>query len=337
MVKSPIADDQMFRALLAEGSGSDYQTNFKQLGTKALPPGDVLVDVAYSSLNYKDGLAVTGRGKVIRRFPMVCGIDLAGRVLESGSPDFRSGDDVLAVGQGLGETVWGGYSQLARVPAATLVRMPSGVSVKQAMAIGTAGFTAMLSLMTLEHNGLSPGEREMLVTGAAGGVGSIAVALLAARGYHVAASTGRTELHDYLRDLGATTIVDRAELAQKTPPLAPERWAGGIDTVGGQTLASFLAGTAAYGAIAACGLAGGADLPTTVFPFILRNVALLGVNSAQTPKALRVRAWERLARELPLAKLDAISTVEPLSNIKPLAEHILGGKIRGRVVIDVNK
>jgi acrylyl-CoA reductase (NADPH) len=325
-----------FRALLAEGSARDYRTAFKELTTDGLPAGEVLIDVAYSSLNYKDGLAVTGRGKVIRTFPMVCGIDLAGRVLESTSGEVRPGEEVLAVGQGLGETIWGGYAQRARVPAAALVRVPRPLSLKQAMAIGTAGFTAMLSLIALEDHGVTPGNREVLVTGAAGGVGSVAVALLAARGFAVAASTGRPELHAYLRNLGATTIVDRRELAQRSPPLASERWAGGVDTVGGQTLATFIASTAAYGAIAACGLAGGADLQTTVFPFILRNIALLGINSVHTPKAVRERAWDRLARELPLDKLDAISTVEPLSRINELAERILAGGIRGRVVIDVN-
>jgi len=325
-----------FRALVAEGTRGDYRTGFKELSSDALPPDDVLVEVSYSSLNYKDGLAVTGRGDIIRRFPMVCGIDLAGRVLESSSPEFHSGDEVLAVGQGLGDTRWGGYSQLGRVATAALLPLPGSLSLKQAMAIGTAGFTAMLCLMALEHHGLVSSERDVLVTGAAGGVGSVAVALLAARGYKVAASTGRPELQAYLKDLGAATIVDRTLLAQKTPPLASERWAGGIDTVGGQTLASVLAATAANGVVAACGLVGGVDLPTTVIPFILRNVALLGINSVQAPKPLRVRAWGRLAQELPLAKLDAMTTVEPLSKIKELSEQILAGKIRGRVVVDVN-
>jgi acrylyl-CoA reductase (NADPH) len=325
-----------FRALLSEGARKDYRTDFKQIANDALPPGDVLIDVVYSSLNFKDALAVTGRGDIIRRFPMVCGIDLAGRVVESTSPEFRAGDEVLGVGQGLGEAHWGGYSQRARVPAAAIVSVPAGLSLKQAMAIGTAGFTAMLSLMALEHHGLQPGERDVLVTGAGGGVGSVAVALLAARGYKVAASTGRPELHPYLRDLGAVTIVDRATLAEKAPPLASERWAGGIDTVGGQTLASFLAATAAYGAVAACGLVGGVELPTTVIPFILRNIALLGINSVQTPKPLRVRAWDRLSKELPLDKLDLMSAVEPLSAIKDLSEQILAGRVRGRIVIDVS-
>lgn len=325
-----------FNALIAEGSSSGYEVALKRLTEEALPEGDILVEVAYSSLNYKDGLAVTARGKIIRKFPMVCGIDLAGRVLESSVAEFRPGDEVLAVGQGLGESRWGGYSQRARLPADFALLVPAGLSLKRAMAIGTAGFTAMLSLMALEHNGVNPGAKEIIVTGAAGGVGSIAVALLAAKGYKLAASTGRAELHSFLRGLGATAIVDRAELAQKPAPLAAERWGGAIDSVGGQTLSSVIAATAAYGAVAACGMAGGAEFTSSVFPFILRNVALLGINSVSTPKPVRVQAWERLARELPLEKLDSLTTVEPLSRIKELSEAILAGKIRGRVVLDVN-
>lgn len=325
-----------FRALIAEGSADRYVTHFKDLTADALPPGDVQVEVAYSSLNYKDGLAVTGRGRIIRRFPMVCGIDLAGRVIATESPAFAPGDEVLVVGQGLGETQWGGYSQRARVQADAALKLPAGVSLKQAMAIGTAGFTAMLALMALEDYGIAAGEREMVVTGAAGGLGSVAVALLAAHGYKVAASTGRAGTHAYLRELGATTIVDRGDLAKESPPLAPQRWAGGIDAVGGQTLASVIASTAAYGAVAACGLAGGAELATTVFPFILRNVALLGINSVDPPAALRARAWERLAHGAFLAKLETIAGLEPLSRIQELSQQILEGRIRGRVVIDVN-
>jgi acrylyl-CoA reductase (NADPH) len=325
-----------FRALIAEGSADRYVTHFKDIAADALPPGDVLVDVAYSSLNYKDALAVTGRGRIIRRFPMVCGIDLSGRVLATQSPEFAVGDEIVVVGQGLGETHWGGYSQRARVAADAAVRLPAGLNLKQAMAIGTAGFTAMLSLIALEDHGVAPGDREVVVTGAAGGVGSIAVALLAVHGYKVAASTGRIEAHAYLRELGATTIVDRADLAQTSPPLASERWAGAIDTVGGQTLASVIASTAAYGAVAACGLAGGAELSTTVFPFILRNVALLGINSVKPPGPLRARAWDRLAHHAFLGKLDTIASLEPLSSIKDLCQQILDAQIRGRVVIDVN-
>jgi len=325
-----------FRALIAEGSADRYVTHFKDLTADALPPGDLLVEVVYSSLNYKDALAVTGRGRIIRRFPMVCGIDLAGRVIATESPAFAVGDEVLVVGQGLGETDWGGYSQRACIRAEAALKLPAGLNLQQAMAIGTAGFTAMLALMALEDYGIAAGDREMVVTGAAGGVGSIAVALLAAHGYKVAASTGRAETHAYLRELGATTIVDRGDLAKEGPPLAQQRWAGGIDAVGGQTLASLIASTAAYGAIAACGLAGGAEVSTTVFPFILRNVALLGINSVDPPKALRTRAWERLAHGAFLAKLDTIANLEPLSAIQRLSQLILEGRIRGRVVIDAN-
>ncbi len=325
-----------FNALIAEGSSSQYTVALKQIASGELPPGDVLVEVLFSSLNYKDALAVTARGKVIRKFPLVCGIDLAGRVLESSAADFHAGEEVLAVGQGLGETRWGGYSQRARVAADALVRIPSGLDARQSMAIGTAGFTAMLGLMALEDYGVKPGEREILVTGATGGVGSVAILLLAGKGYKVAASTGREEFHSYLRRLGAATIVSRAELEQKAPPLASERWAGAIDTVGGQTLSSVIAATSAYGAIAACGMAGGAEFATNVFPFILRNIALLGINSVNTPKALRVQAWQRLARELPPGKLESITTVERLSKIAQLSQQLLGGQLHGRVVIDVN-
>jgi putative YhdH/YhfP family quinone oxidoreductase len=325
-----------FRALIAEGNANQYVTSFKDLTAEALPPGDLLIEVACSSLNYKDGLAVTGRGRIIRRFPMVCGIDLAGRVIATQSPDFAVGEEVIVVGHGLSETHWGGYSQLARVPADAAVTLPVGLSLQQAMAIGTAGFTAMLSLIALEDHGLVPGDREVVVTGAAGGVGSIAVALLSVHGYKVAAATGRPDTHGYLRDLGASSFVDRADLAKKSPPLAPERWAAGIDSVGGETLASVIASTAAYGAVAACGLAGGADLATTVYPFILRNVALLGINSVDPPQSLSARAWERLAHGAFERKLDSIASLEPLSGIKNLCQQILDGQVRGRVVIDVN-
>jgi acrylyl-CoA reductase (NADPH) len=325
-----------FRALIAEGTADRYVTQLKDLSSDALPQGDVLIEVVYSSLNYKDALAVTGRGKIIRRFPMVCGIDLSGRVIATESRAFGIGDEVIVGGQGLGETHWGGFSQRARVGTDAAVKLPAGLDLKQAMAIGTAGFTAMLSLIALEDHGISPGDREVVVTGAAGGVGSIAVALLALHGYRVAASTGRPETHAYLRELGANTIVDRADLARKGPPLAAERWAAGIDTVGGETLASVIASTASYGAVAACGLAGGAELSTTVFPFILRNVALLGINSVHPPPPLRTRAWERLALDAFVRKLDTIVHVEPLSRIEQLCEQILDGRIRGRVVIDVN-
>jgi acrylyl-CoA reductase (NADPH) len=298
-----------------------------------LPDGDVTVDVLFSSLNYKDGLAVSGKGKIARTLPMTCGIDLAGIVLESANPHYEPGDQVLATGWGMSETRPGGYTHRQRLPSALLTAVPAGLTLQQSMAIGTAGLTAMLCVMALERAGVGR-DGEVLVTGAGGGVGSVAVALLSGLGYQVAASTGRPELHDYLRGLGAVTIVDRADLSTPGRPLDKERWAGAIDSVGGQTLASVLAQTRYGGAVAACGLASGSDLPTTVLPFILRGVRLLGVDSVMCPSDTRFEAWQRLSTQLPLAQLDAMTTVEPMSRIADLAEQILSGQTRGRVVID---
>ncbi|HVE71031.1 MAG TPA: MDR family oxidoreductase [Thermoanaerobaculia bacterium] len=320
-----------FQALLARESG----VGFESLTDDDLPKSGVLVDVAYSSLNYKDGLAVTGRGKIVRKFPMVLGIDLAGTVVED-SDELRKGDRVLGTGQGLGEMIWGGYSPRQRVPADAIVKVPGGMSLEQAMQLGTAGITAMLCVLALEQNHVRPGEREVVVTGAAGGVGSLAVMLLAKRGYRVAASTGRPELEDYLRGLGATSIVPREELAKKGGPMQSERWAGGIDTVGGEILANLYAQTAYEGAIACCGMAGGHELHATVWPMILRNVSLLGVSSLRTSKAKRVAAWSRLASDVDAARLAELSRTEPLSRIRELADDIMEGRIRGRVAIDVN-
>jgi acrylyl-CoA reductase (NADPH) len=320
-----------FRALVARDAN---QVAFETLHDSDLPQdGEVTVDVAFSSLNYKDGLAVTGKGRIVRRFPMVLGIDLAGTVAESKSPDFKRGDRVLGTGQGLGESDWGGFSQRARVRADALVLVPEGLSLEQAMQLGTAGLTAMLCVMALERNDVVPDEREVVVTGAAGGVGSLAVMLLARRGYRVAASTGRPELESYLRDLGATSIVPRDELTAKGGPLQSERWAGGVDTVGGITLANLFAQTAYEGAIASCGMAGGHELNTTVWPLILRNVSLLGVSSLRPPKPKRIEAWTRLARDVDPAKLAALARTEPLDHIFELANEILSGQVRGRVVI----
>ena len=298
--------------------------------------GEVVVDVAYSSLNYKDGLAVTGKGRIVRRFPMVLGIDLAGTVVESTSDDFRPGDRVVGIAQGLGELDWGGYAERQRVRAEALVHLPEPLDFESAMAIGTAGFTAMLCVMALEQAGIAPGEREVVVTGAAGGVGSLAVMLLARRGYRVAASTGRPELEDYLRGLGAATIIPRDELSKKGGPMQSERWAGAVDTVGGDTLANLIAQTVYEGAVAACGMAGGAELTTAVWPFILRNVALLGVSSLRTSGAKRLEAWSRLAADVDRNKLRDLSRTEPLSRIHELADEILAGRTHGRVVIDVH-
>lgn len=324
-----------FQALVARKSDSGYDLALEQLSDADLPEGEVLVEVEYSSLNYKDALAVTRRGKIIRKFPMVPGIDLAGVVVESASDAFRAGDHVLAVGQGLGESDWGGYAQRQRVRADALVPMPQGMTVKQAMEIGTAGFTAMLCVMALERNGIVPGERELVVTGAAGGVGSIAVMLLARLGHRVAASTGRPELESYLLGLGASAIIPREELAAAGAPMQSERWAGGVDTVGGQTLATLFAQTAYEGAIACCGMAGGHELNTTVWPLILRNVSLLGVSSIRTANDRRIEAWSRLARDIDFAKLAELSRTEPLSRIHDVANEILDGRVRGRIVIDV--
>ena len=323
-----------FPAIVAEEAGP---ARLVQLTDDQLPEGDVTVAVRWSSLNYKDGLAVTGKGKVIRSYPMVCGIDLAGTVEASDSPDWQVGDEVLVTGWGLSESFPGGYSQRQRVRASWLTRRPEGLTLQQTMAVGTAGLTAMLCVCALEDAGLRPAtDGEVLVTGAAGGVGSVAVAVLAALGYEVAACTGRPETADYLHRLGAKTILAREDLATAGRPLDKERWAAVVDTVGSQTLATVLAQTRYRGAVAACGLSGGSDLPTTVLPFILRNVALLGIDSVSCPAEVRAAAWERLSRLLPTNLLDEMTTVEPLSRVPELAEDILAGRTRGRVVVDTS-
>jgi putative YhdH/YhfP family quinone oxidoreductase len=300
-----------------------------------LPDGDVTVAVSHSSLNYKDGLVVTGTGRVARSHPMVCGIDLAGVVESSDSPQWQTGDEVLVTGWGLSESHPGGYTERQRVRSEWLTRRPASFTAVQCMAIGTAGQTAMLCVLALERAGVVAGEEgEVLVTGAGGGVGSIAVALLASLGHRVTASTGREELHDYLRGLGAGEIVARSALEIAAKPLESARWAGAIDTVGSQTLATVLAQTRYGGAVAACGRAGGSDLPTTVAPFILRGVSLLGIDSVMCPAPLRAQAWERLERDVALDQLDAMTSVEPLARVPELAAEILAGRVRGRVVID---
>ena len=324
-----------FPAIVATEPGP---ATLQELTDDQLPNGDVTVAVKYSSLNYKDGLAVSGKGKIIRSFPMVCGIDLAGTVESSDSQDFQPGDDVVVTGWGLSETSPGGYTQKQRVKSDWLVKRPDALTLEQTMAIGTAGLTAMLCILALEDNGLTPkADGEVLVTGAGGGVGSVAVAVLAKLGYTVAASTGREETHDFLKGLGATTIIDRAELSTAGKPFDKERWAGAVDTVGSQTLATVLAQTRYGGGVAACGLAGGNDLPTTVLPFILRGVSLLGVDSVMCPTPRRTEAWGRLATDLPTDKLEELTTVEPMSRLPELAEEILAGRTRGRVVIDTSK
>lgn len=325
-----------FKALIANQENGKFDASIQEIDRENLPAGEVLVRVAYSSLNYKDGLAVTGKPGVIRRFPMVPGIDFAG-VVEESSAGFKAGDEVVVTGCGTSEILWGGYAQYARLNAEFMVPLPAGLSLRQSMAVGTAGFTAMQSVMELERHGVKPGEREVVVTGAGGGVGSVAIAILAKLGYKAVASSGRAELHDYLKSLGASEIIGRDVLATPSKrPLETERWAGAIDNVGGDTLAGILRTMAIGGSVASCGLAGGAALNTTVFPFILRGANLLGIDSMRVANARRREIWARLTRDLPLDLLDRMTTVEPLEKVFELGERILAGKTRGRVVIDVN-
>jgi acrylyl-CoA reductase (NADPH) len=331
------ANVKTFKAFLVTQNNGTFAASLEQVDRDQLPAGDVLVRIAYSSLNYKDGLAVTGRPGVIRAYPMVAGIDFAGVVEESSAPQFRPGDPVVVTGCGTSETFWGGYAELARIAAGFVVPLPAGMTLKQAMAVGTAGFTAMQSVMALEQHGARPSGREVVVTGAAGGVGSVSVAILAHLGYKVAASTGRMELHEYLGELGASAILDRGALAAPSKrSLDSERWAGGVDNVGGETLAGLLRSTATGGSIASCGLAGGATFTSTVFPFILRGVNLLGIDSLHVANARRREIWDRIVRDLPMRLLDGMTQVEPLGKIRELGERILAGKICGRTVIDVN-
>ncbi len=328
-----------FKALVLEESDGKVSSSLKTLDDQALPEGDVTVAVRYSTLNYKDGLIVQGLGKLVRKYPHVPGIDFSGVVEKSSSPKFKPGDEVVLTGYRVGEIHWGGFAAKARVKSDWLVPLPKGLTLKQAMALGTAGFTAMLAVMALEEHGLKPAnEGDVLVTGAAGGVGSVAVAVLAARGYRVAAGTGRADQHAYLKDLGATTIVDRAELA--TPPKGPlgaERWSGAIDNVGGEALGNLLAGLRYWGSCASVGNAGGIKFSTTVLPFLLRGINLLGIDSNTCPMDRRLQAWDRLAREMPLVKLDAMTATAGLADVPALAGKILQGQVRGRTVIDLGK
>ena len=323
------------RAVVIEKTEGGQSATLRDFPEAGLMEGDVTVRISHSCLNYKDGLALTGKSPVVRRFPMIPGIDFAGVVESSDSPDYKPGDAVLLNGWGTGETHLGAYAERSRVPAGWLIPLPDGLTAARAMAIGTAGYTAMLCLMALEHHGLRPAHGPAVVTGAAGGVGSIAVALLAAAGWHVIASTGRMAEEGYLRGLGAAEVVDRATLGGTPRPLAKERWAAGVDSVGSATLANLLSMTRPDGAIAACGLAGGMDLPASVAPFILRGVALLGVNSVTVPRARRVVAWGRLAKELDLDKLDGMTATIPLEEVQDAGERIIAGQIRGRVVVEI--
>ncbi len=327
----------MFTALVLDKADGQVTSEVKNLNEAGLPDGDVTVRVAFSTLNWKDGAIIKGTVPLVRHYPHVPGVDFAGTVEASDNPDFQPGDPVVLTGWGVGERQWGGHGQKARVKGDWLVPLPDGLTAKRAMALGTAGFTAMLAVMTLEQQGLRPDQGQVLVTGAAGGVGSVAVALLAQGGYEVAASTGRASTHDYLRGLGAHTIIDRQELLEPvTRPLDSARWAGCIDSVGGVTLARLLTQMNSGAAVAAVGLAGGAELNTTVMPFILRGARLIGVESVYCPVERRREAWARLATELPMDTLDAITVEAPLGDLPRLAGEILEGQVRGRLVIDVN-
>jgi acrylyl-CoA reductase (NADPH) len=326
-----------FRALVLEDEGGKVHAAIKQLPISSLPEGDVLISVAYSSLNYKDALAVTNRGKIVRRFPMVPGIDFSGTVVESKSPQFKPGDEVVLTGWGVGEEHWGGLAQLARVKSDWLLPLPDRLTLKHAMAIGTAGLTAMFCIMALEEHGVLPDESNVLVTGATGGVGSMAVTLLARLGYRVVASTGKEDAHEFLKSLGAQEIIHRRELAgHSDKPLESSRWAGAIDSVGGETLSAILRQMNRDGCVAAVGLAGGAELHTTVYPFILRGVSLVGISSVYTPVERRRAAWTRLARELPMEILDSMTQTARLDDVPALSEQMISEKTRGRVVVDVN-
>jgi acrylyl-CoA reductase (NADPH) len=328
----------MFQALVVDNNGGTVTASMQAVSEASLPAGNVLVAVEYSTVNYKDGLVVTGGGGLVKRYPHVPGIDFAGTVLESAYPAYRPGDRVVLTGWRVGEVQWGGYAQKACVDGAWLVPLPAGLTLRQAMAIGTAGLTAMLAIMALEAHGLTPSAGEVLVTGAAGGVGSVAVAMLARLGYQVVASSGRADAHAYLSDLGAAAVIDRSPFADTAKrPLEGERWAGCIDSVGGNTLARVLAQTRYGGSVAAVGLAGGSKLEHTVIPFLLRGVSLLGIDSVMCPGPKRLEAWNRLQASLPLDKLEAMTSEVTLDEVPRVAARILQGRVRGRVVVDVNK
>jgi acrylyl-CoA reductase (NADPH) len=323
-----------FKAIVVQKDALGQSVGIAQFDERDLMEGDVTVAVEWSTLNYKDGLALTGKAPVVRRFPMIPGIDFAG-VVESSSPAWSPGDRVILNGWGCGETHLGGYAEKARVKGDWLVRLPEGMTTRDAMAIGTAGYTAMLAVLALEHHGITPAAGPVLVTGAAGGLGSIAVAILAKRGFQVTASTGRTQEANYLKALGATEIIDRAQLAGPPKPLAKERWAGAIDSVGSSTLANALSMVRYGGAVAACGLAGGMDLPASVAPFILRGVSLLGIDSVMCPKKDRELAWQRLASDLDREELSEMTSEIGLGEVISRAGDILGGRIRGRTVVSI--
>ncbi|WP_158964488.1 acrylyl-CoA reductase (NADPH) [Chachezhania sediminis] len=324
------------KAVLIEKAEDTQSVSVKDVSEDQLPDGDVLVDVAYSTLNYKDALAITGKAPVVRRFPMVPGIDFTGTVAESSHADFKPGDRVILNGWGVGEKHWGGLAERARVSGDWLVPLPAPIDLRQAAAIGTAGYTAMLCVLALERQGVMPGDGEIVVSGAAGGVGSVAIALLAAKGYEVAAVTGRAAEADYLRGLGAASVIDRSELTGKVRPLGQERWSGGIDVAGSTVLANMLSMMKYRGVVAACGLAAGMELPSSVAPFILRGVTLAGVDSVMCPKSDRLEAWARLASDLDLGKLEELTTELPFAEVIETASKFIDGTVRGRIVVPVN-
>jgi acrylyl-CoA reductase (NADPH) len=324
-----------FRAIVATKTDTGQKIELTTFDEKDLMEGDVTVAVEHSTVNYKDGLALTGKGPIIRKFPLIPGIDFAGTVTASAHKDFKPGDKVILNGWGVGEAHHGGYAERARVPGDWLVVLPKNMTTAQAMAIGTAGYTAMLCIMALEEHEVAPDSGEILVTGAAGGVGSIAIAILAKLGYRVVASTGRMAEEPFLRGLGAAAVIDRNEFNASPKPLMKTRWAGAVDSVGSVTLANILAQTHPEGTVAACGLAQGMDLPTSVAPFILRGVKLIGVNSVTCPKARRLEAWARLARDLDMAKLASLTTHVKLEDVPRIGAEIVEGKVRGRVVVDL--
>ena len=327
----------MFKAILVKKDDQGYRAELTELDEASLPEGDVKIRVLYSTLNYKDGLAITGKGPVVRNFPMVPGIDFAGEVVESSSSDFKAGDMVLLNGWGVGEGHWGGLSQMARVTAEWLIPLPKGFTAKQALAIGTAGYTAMLCVMALQSHGLKPSDGEVLVTGAAGGVGSFAVALLSKLGFTVVASTGRLSEANYLKQLGASEVIERSILSAPGKPLAKERWAAVVDSVGSHTLANACAQTKSDGAVAACGLAQGMDFPSSVAPFILRGITLYGINSVTVARAKRIAAYEQLSKLVDLKTLDEISHEIHLEESLKYAQELMAGNVRGRLIVDVNQ
>lgn len=327
----------MFKGILIEKDDAGYHAQLKEIDEAVLNDGDVTIRVAYSTLNYKDALAITGKGPVVRRFPMVPGIDLVGTVEHSDNADYKVGDTVVHTGWGVGEVHTGGLAEKARLKGDWLVPLPEAFSPTQAMAIGTAGFTAMLCVMALERHGVTPDKGEILVTGAAGGVGSVAVSLLTKLGYTVVGVSGRPEESDYIKSLGASEVLDRSEFSSPAKPIAKERWAGAIDVVGSHTLANVCSTMKYRGVVASCGLAGGMDFPSSVAPFILRGVTLAGIDSVMCPRPERLEAWQRLARDLDASKLEMLSNEIGLSEAIPVAAELLEGKVRGRVLVDISR